>query len=103
MIGEFVAPTGSSNTGIPNVTLTDGDILRLTFFERGGGEYNRFDVDPDGVFGPVGGDPGTNDDDRIRVGSAASGIDILPVPEPASLSLLALGGLGLLARRHRGS
>ena len=47
VIGEFVGPTGLSDTTISNVTLNDGDVLRLTYFERGGGAYVRLRINSD--------------------------------------------------------
>ena len=86
IVSEFNDPTGSSNTATGPLTLNDGDVISLTFFERDGGEFVRLRL---------------NDDSGPFVGSTASGIDIVPVPEPASLGLLGLGGLGLIARRRR--
>ena len=86
VVGEFTGPTGGSNTIMTNVTLNNGDVLRLTFFERAGGEFVRLRV---------------NNDTGAFVGDPASGINITPVPEPASLGLLGVGSVGLLARRRR--
>ena len=85
-VSEFPGDTGGSNTASGPLTLNDGDVIRLTHYERGGGEYIRLRL---------------NDDNGPFIGSAASGIDVVPIPEPAALSLLGLGGLGLLARRRR--
>jgi len=102
-IFEFTGPTGNSNTGLNNVTLNDGDVLRLTFFERGGGEKLLFQVDADGLLGNPNSDPGAAANDRIFVGAAASGISIVPIPEPATAGLIGVAAVGLLARRRRPS
>jgi hypothetical protein len=44
------------------------------------------------------GDAETSVFDEIRFGTTYA--DVVPVPEPATVSLLVLGGLGLLRRRH---
>jgi CSLREA domain-containing protein len=66
VIDEFTTPTGSSNVTMSNITLNDGDVLRLTYFERGGGEHLTFRV---------------NDSSGALVGDSASGISIAPVQD----------------------
>lgn len=70
VIGEFVGMTTGSNTTIPGVTLHDGDTIRLTTFNTG----------PAGSLGFV--RFKLNDDSGPVVGTAASGIDVLPAPFP---------------------
>ena len=72
--------------------------------------YAGKELDSGGTVGHGGSDPGYNpwygngDDWMGALGNtslfAVSGV-ITPIPEPASMSLLALGGLGLLLRRRR--
>jgi hypothetical protein len=92
---EFTAQRDDPDAGaqVVTTTLNDGDVVRLTFFERAGGDNVEFFADSDGNLGTTG--------DQFLVGSAASGIDIVPIPEPATAGLLGLGALGLLARRRR--
>lgn len=88
VVSEFVGPTGSSNTATGPLTLNDNDFIQLTMFERDGGEFLRFRL---------------NNDSGAFIGDTASGILInmtAAIPEPATLSLLALGGLAILGRRR---
>lgn len=85
VVAEFVDPRGPDDTLTAPLTLNDGDVITLTFFERGGGDEVELFIE-----GPGG---------RILLGDPAGGI--LIVPEPASAAFMCLGGLGLLLRRRR--
>lgn len=89
VIGEVFGQTGNSNTTLPGITLSDGDILRLTMFERGGGEFVQLRRDAStGVF----------------LGDPASGIAFVLItpgaaaPEPGTVTFLTLGLLGIAGR-----
>ena len=67
----------------------DRDFLRLTMFQHTGGSRAVLLRDADGI------DNGLPD--KTFVGSTASGIDVIKVPEPASIGLFAFCALGLIA------
>ena len=79
VIGEFVGGTSGSNTTMPNVTLHDGDFLRLVYFQGSGSSFLRFRL---------------NDDNGPFIGDAASGITI--VPQSYTVTSLADDGGGAL-------
>ena len=93
-VAEWTFPRSSSYTETAPLTLNDGDVLRLTFFEEAGGKavelYSR------------------QNGNLFLVGDPNGGIDILPpggavVPVPAALwgGLALLGGLGITQRLRR--
>jgi hypothetical protein len=79
VIGEFVGGTSGSNTTMPNVTLHDGDLLRLVYFQGSGSSFLRLRL---------------NDDTGLFIGDAASGITI--VPQSYTVTSLADDGGGAL-------
>lgn len=93
VVDEFPGPRDDPDDGTPLVqlTLNDGDVLRLTWFERGGGDNVEFFLDVDSILATT--------EDLFLVGTPESGIRI--IPEPASAGLLGVGALGLLGRRRR--
>lgn len=97
VISEFVGTTGNSNTLSALVTVKDNDFLDLVYFERAGGNFVSLQADFDGLLSTA--------LDRAIIGLSESGILIsrsalVTVPEPATMSLLAIGSLALLRRRR---
>jgi len=94
VVSEFVGDRDDPDAGTELFffTANDGDVLRLTYYERTGGENLEFFRDLDGNLATT--------NDLMLIGSAASGVDIVPIPEPASAALFGVAGLGLLARRR---
>jgi len=88
----FLNPN-SSGTGSASHTATfthsngaAGDLRSIEFFVGDSGAGNL-------------GGPSAFDFDEFRVGESFS--DVTPIPEPASVALLGLGGMMLLSRRRR--
>lgn len=81
VIAEFIGTTTGSDTTIPNITLNDGDVIRLTYFQRNVTSFIRLRL---------------LDDTSAFVGSAASGIDVLPAsfPPPANSAWTTAGSSG---------
>lgn len=80
--------TGAQPTANPDLTYTGQDLSVINAIRLQGGGYNA----------TYGGN-GVETVSDILFGDTA--IDVEPVPEPASLSLAALGGLGLLTLRRK--
>ena len=92
VVAEFV-PDGTPHISLNGLALSDGDFLRLTMFQQGGGERIVLRRDFDGI------DDGFPD--KTFVGSATSGIDIVQVPEPGSFALAVLGALSAVVLRFK--
>jgi hypothetical protein len=86
---EFIDPRGPSNTDGAALARTAGssDVIRLTFFERGGGEEVEFSYSLNGG--------------AFQLVGAGPDITVVTVPEPGALSLLGVGAIGVLRRRRR--
>ena len=87
---EYNDPRGGADTDGDFTFAAAGNYpIRLVFYENGGGEQ----VFLTQVLG--GGS-------RVNLGNTGAGaLDVIPIPEPAALSLVGLGSFGLLARRRR--
>ena len=104
----------------PNNPSIDGTVTWVEFFQdrgavSGGGAFTAYDIDGNVVVNaePFNSGGGTFRWDyaggihRIFIGACNDGLDdltfgpVTPVPEPATMGLLALGGLALIRRRKK--
>jgi hypothetical protein len=81
--------TGTTPGGAPDITYSLQDLSVINAIRIQGGGFNA-------TYGTL---PGEETVDEINFGDTAA--DVEPVPEPASMTLAALGGLALLALRRK--
>jgi hypothetical protein len=83
--------TGATPVGTPDMTYTGQDLSGINAIRISGGGFNA-------TFGSL---PGEETVGNVIFGDTAADVEPIVVPEPATLSLAALGGLGLLAFRRK--
>lgn len=85
--------TQSMPVGTPDISYSGQDLSGINAIRVQGGGYNA-------TYGPLAGEETVSD---ILFGDTAADVEPLasPVPEPASLSLMALGGLAALALKRK--
>ena len=88
-INIWINPTLGGTLGTADITYSAQDLSGINGFRIQAGGYNA-------TYGTVG---GAEEVDEINIGDTM--VDVEPVPEPASLSLAALGGLALLALKRK--
>lgn len=94
-INVWLDPTLTQGTpsGAANITYSGQDLTSINGFRLQSGGLNA-------NFGTVG---GQQEMGQLLIGDTAADVEPIVVPEPATLSLAALGGLSLLAFRRRKS
>jgi hypothetical protein len=93
-LATLVTQINTFNGGSPGVTATTSSPVPDPFAAN----YNLF-LDPSGLSDAFLGVDLSSSNDSLLQGYSFSAIAV--VPEPMTLGLLALGGVGLMARRHR--
>ena len=104
-LSSFDVNNGPNNLSVLTGTLEDGNTISFELnrgfnFINADGTENQFpDQDEGNSFFGLFGESGNNEGGILTAGGTT--INIIAVPEPSSLSLLALGALGLISRRRR--
>jgi hypothetical protein len=89
----WINPTLTQATplGLPSMTYSLQDLSVINAIRIQGGGYNA-------TYGAL---PGEETVDELNIGDTAADVEPLATPEPASLSLLAVGGLAMLALKRK--